>query len=768
MKSFVVPSVAILAAGCLLATSAMAAKGQPRYGITASEGRVKLQAGALVREIDLTGGRISTVSIRVDGVEILSGPAREFSVTFDRALPNQRPVGLKPGDSETIEQNATMSGKTDTLDVKGREGKADLQAVKWVDPVTVTGDRADELFGVSKPAVTHPKPGVTRLTIRARAKPGGALSGVSIGIIYEVYEGYPAIRKWIEVSNSGSNWLRISEMLIDDIGLAPEHANTTLLTPEERGACSSVMAFGAPDRSNGILAVSEVPSAPRMIDKKSGAMGYADANFEWVLGPSETFTSEPVFHFAYSGKVEKTISGVSTPMDRAIEGPYQRFLKQHVGVRANSGNLHVPLWCSWSNFLADVNDANMREQADIAAKAGFAALQIDAGWGHTLTKQSWAIGSTDPDTGKFPNFDATCRYITSKGLKLGLWVSCFRYPDSNDVKATHGQILPRIARDHSVAMSFASSWRDYYAKDMVRLHDSLGVSYVKQDLTAISQGDIAEGHDSRTKKESLLRGLRGLLEAQDTVARLAPDMCTELTHEIYWGTPGVPCDVAALKHACVFHIPPNDYSGCGNRGQRPNDKWTYDPDKLRSDLIAGCWNARQRFFAHRGLPLYGLEYYGAATLNFKGSLTPEVQDRQVCSWLMGAPSVFAGDLASLTQENIGRYRSRFDMLKRLQESYGIYVHFQYSGVPEPTETDWHWWGKLNEEGNGAVVVIRGSGGADTRAINIPWVVPNRKYRVTALLSGRPMGVHLGSRLKQGALELKLPVYGQEILELAPL
>jgi hypothetical protein len=198
-----------------------------------------------------------------------------------------------------------------------------------------------------------------------------------------------------------------------------------------------------------------------------------------------------------------------------------------------------------------------------------------------------------------------------------------------------------------------------------------------------------------------------------------------------------------------------------------SDEWEFDPQTLRTQLIGGCWNARQRFYAHRGLPLYGLEYYGAATVNFKGSLTPEVQDRQICSWLMGAPVVYAGDLASLTPENIERYRQRFDLLKRLQKTYDIYRHFQYSGVPEPTDTDWHWWGKLNEQGHGAVVVLRGSAGEDKRRVNIPWVDPESKYRVTALFAGRPLGDYTGSQLIKGTLEIDLPVYGQEILELAP-
>ena len=296
-------------------------------------------------------------------------------------------------------------------------------------------------------------------------------------------------------------------------------------------------------------------------------------------------------------------------------------------------------------------------------------------------------------------------------------------------------------------------------------------THFKQDFTNIKFGDLAAGHYSRTRKESLLRGLRGLLESQALVRRLAPDVANEVTHEIYWGTPGVPCDLAILKCAALYHIPPNDYSGAGHWKQRSGasaewDKFT--PADLRAQLIKGCMNARERLYAHRGLPLEGIEYYAAATVNWQGSLTPEVQDRQVCSWLMGAPLLYSGDLASLTEDHITRYRNRFDTIKRLERTYGIYRYFQYSGVPAPTDNNWHWWGKLNGQGCGAVVVLRGSGGADSCSVNIPWVDPAARYTVTALFDGQKLGVFTGTDLRAGKLSLVLPPLGQEILELSSL
>lgn len=57
-------------------------------------------------------------------------------------------------------------------------------------------------------------------------------------------------------------------------------------------------------------------------------------------------------------------------------------------------------------------------------------------------------------------------------------------------------------------------------------------------------------------------------------------------------------------------------------------------------------------------------------------------------------------------------------------------------------------------------------GAERRAINIPWVKPDRQYAVTELFSERRLGVFSGRQLQRAGVELSLPAYGQEILELA--
>jgi hypothetical protein len=725
----------------------------PAWRIVPAGETVTLTAGLLSRTLDFTGGNASTTGMKIDGRDSLAGPAREFSVTITCAEPNRRPRGLSEASAPPIRTTAHFAPNADAI----RLGPDHDSGVRWRDPVRVEASTWSAGFEVTDRRVTQPTAATQRLTVQARARKETAWEGLELNLCYEIYPGYPVIRKWVELVQRGPRWLKLEQLTIDDLELAPSCRQRTLLTPDERGAGSSVVAFGHPDGEYGVVAVSEVPSALRRIHE-TGAMGYADQWFEWVLGPGETFVSEPVFYYAWQGARTPTNSAISTPLDRALEGPYLDFLRQHVGVAADARIIAAPQWCSWTHFKENLSDGLMRELAAIAARCGFALMLLDAGW------QVGALG-TDPDPIKFPDFAATCQALRAQGLEIGLWVSCYRRDGAADLQAMPAaRNLPLITRDGGFGMSFASPWRTFYAEDLAEVSRRYGVRYFKQDFTNLKFGDVAEGHESRTRKESLLRALRGLLAAQDRLRELRPEVTAEITHEIYWGTPGVPCDVAALKHVGAYHIPPNDYAGAGPTTGRVRPDRPVDVAKLQEQLRAGAWHARQRLYAHRGLPLYPLEYYAAHAVNLGGSLTPALQDRQICSWLMGVPAVFAGDLASLTPENVTHYRRRFDLVKRLERDFGIYRRFQFSGVPAPTDEDWHWWGKLNAEGGGAVVVLRGNGGADERAVNIPWVQGDRTYQVHAQLRDKPLGKFTGRQLQAGALRLALPALGQEILE----
>jgi hypothetical protein len=227
--------------------------------------------------------------------------------------------------------------------------------------------------------------------------------------------------------NQGSSWLKIDRLRLEDWKLAPSVSTSTDLTPAQGGAASSLIARGLADGTRGIILGSEIPSALRLM-VADGSMGYADDRFEWVLGPGERFVSERVFVYAYSGAVRQTISAESSPLDRAVEGSFQRFLQHVIGLISSPDRVQAPQYSTWTTFGANIDDALIRQLADLASAAGFKLFELEQGW------QKEDLG-TEPDTVRFPDFLATTSYIRSKGLRLGLWVSSYRSPNAKDFVA---------------------------------------------------------------------------------------------------------------------------------------------------------------------------------------------------------------------------------------------------------------------------------------------------------------------------------------------
>ncbi|WP_423126716.1 hypothetical protein [Gaoshiqia sp. Z1-71] len=737
-----------------------------KWTILADGNQVIIQAGMLERSLRLTNSSVVTEMLSVNGNPVIAENQAEFSVTFSKASPDAEPQGIGYSDQAGVEQEDAVKNQTDALNV-AKEDNVNGQTVNWVDPVLVTGKQAGNLFDSVSYSILSPKNDTKRLVVSLVSSGKTGWEGISAEINYEIYEGFPAIRKWIRFSNQGQHWIKIDRLIIDEVEIGENYSSKTLLTPGSENIDPAIVAFSDSSASCGLILSSEAPSRLRLLSGQ-GALGYHPGFFEWVLGPGESFVSEPVLMYAFSGESYPTVSSVSTALDRCVEGDFKSFLNEKI-LQSTGKKSIAPLFCTWTNYAAEINDSNMRIAADIAAKIGFTCFQLDAGWSDAGPGGGWAVSTIRPVPEKFPDLNGLSSYIRSKNMKTGLWYSVFINELQADKNGNEPPLfsLPLIRRAGGLGLSLCyQKALEKYIDEIVYLHQTYQADYFKQDLSNLCYGDRACGHESRTLKESYLRGLRGLLATQDEIHRRAPGVWLQLSHEIYWETPGPEADIAVLKHADSYHSAPNEYWGAGNRKQLVDGSWKYNVDSLQQKLKQGAFRSRDLMYRHRALPLDRIEVFGAVTTNFSGSLTPEIQDRQICSWLMGAPLSFSGDLTSLSNENMERYRSRFALLENLQQKYAVYSRFQFSGVPAPTDEGWHWWGKLNEEGCGAVVVLRGSAGENSQKINIPWVKARQKYKLTALLSGKHLGNFTGQQLQNGELQLSLSRWGQEIIELA--
>ncbi len=98
-------------------------------------------------------------------------------------------------------------------------------------------------------------------------------------------------------------------------------------------------------------------------------------------------------------------------------------------------------WNSWNTFGKDINEALVREMADVIVDKGLK----DAGYEYVVIDDCWSESERDPvtrrivpDRNKFPSgMKALADYIHSKGLKFGIYScagvrTCADYPGSLD------------------------------------------------------------------------------------------------------------------------------------------------------------------------------------------------------------------------------------------------------------------------------------------------------------------------------------------------
>jgi hypothetical protein len=710
------------------------------------EQRLEYTPDALVSSLHMSPGRPEIKPV-------------EFSFRLSKASPNERPEGIVRGETG-VSQKDVMQGQTDALHIEQKMPNRHQQ-VEWIDAVEVSSDNYGTMFDFVA-ATVCPCDGETALVLKWRSKADTEYAGLELDVTYVACEGYPAVRKRIGLKNSSASWIRIDSLEMMRFA-ADAYPSIIHLTPAAQGLDPSIIAFCDTSVSRGWILASEIPSMLRVFSD-DGVIAYRPDFWEQLLGPGESFETEPVILYAFSGESFPTPSAMSTALDRCVEKEFRQFLKKRILRPVDESQEIAPLFCTWTNYNSNIHDGNMYEAVDIASEIGFKCFQLDAGWSDAGPSGGWASSSIYPDTAKFCDLHGLSEYIRSKNMRLGLWYSVFRNTATYGTRQSALFSLPKVERAGGLGLSFAcEESREQYVSDIVYLNKIYAATYFKQDLSNICFGDMAEGHESRTLKESYLRGLRGLFRTQDSIHAAASGVFLQMSHEIYWLTPGPAADIAALQHADSYHISPNEYFGAGDRFTQVSPSWNMDMDSLNCKLMEGCFRARKLWYAHRALPLERIEVFGAAVTNYQRSLTLDIQDRQICSWLMGAPLSFSGDLSALTRENIGRYRDRFAKLRHLQRKYGIYSCFQYSGVPAPTDEDWHWWGKLNDGGYGVVVVLRGRGGENCQRINIPWVQPDRKYTVAYLFSEGKVSTFTGKELQDGNITLALPPCGQEII-----
>jgi len=581
------------------------------------------------------------------------------------------------------------------------------------------------------------------LTVRLRHKE----LPLEVSVVYCVYDGHPALRKHLELRNTGTAALHFSHLNIEALGisLGPED-ETTLLTqygtvPRETfytGRSEDAGLLVANGRTgSGIAVLSEVPGYM----KRTEIGGWDDPD-HLRIGVMYDTDLMP-FERAVAGGRQFTTACASLVAFRNGDGfndPHWLLPSYTAQVLERRVDAQGPPWIynTWEPFNREVNQRLVLELVDAAGDMGMDIFTIDDGWQQEYGEN--AVNLAAFPGGLQPVMDA----VEAKGMRLGLWIPLAAVGTSSAVYREHPewaaldeQGKPKItgtAAGIKAVMCMASAYREAAAARVIDAIDRFHLAYVKLDLTTVfnaygeAPGCWAKGHLHGNWAESLNLIYEGISYVTGRVYEKHPGVLLDLTFEL-WGQKHI-IDAGLLAAGdldWMSNVPDGD------------------PDS------AGPLQARQ------------LLYQRAASMPVESMLignlhADEAAIKERFATAIGSAPVLLGDLRKLNAADRQWYREKISWFKELRRSTSISESFFPLGSwRQTTSTAWDGFARMARSGNGVLALFRNKSGE-----NIALVKPRGNYRLRSVITGKEIGVFSHTDWVRG---IPIPFPGVEPVEI---
>jgi alpha-galactosidase len=591
----------------------------------------------------------------------------------------------------------------------------------------------------------NPPGNLLTVKLRARGLP------LDVTVFYAVYAGHPVIRKWISLTNRGTESMVITHLIFEAVNIRPGKPDGLQVSafygvqPREIFFTGRVEDSAIVERNSrtgeGFIVMNEAPGYTKRTE--TGGWGGTlqvmyDTDlfpFERALAPGETFESarSSILFFA-DGK--------------GFSDPHWSMPTYTSEVLFKKGPRYQPPWVfnTWEPFQRGINDSITRSLIDDAGRMGMDIFTIDDGW-------QAAYGSNEINKQAFPRgLDSIQADVESKGMRLGLWVPLAAISVNTEAYKQHPEWVCRdqngrpkftgTMAGQSAVMCMASPYRDVAAQRINDLISRYHLRYVKIDLTTVfnaygeAPGCYASGHYHRDWAQSLEGIYEGIAYVTAAIYRQHPDVLLDLTFEL-WGQ----------KHVIDYGL-----LAAGDLD------WLSNVDDYTPES-AGPRQARTLLY-HRALAIPT----EAMLIGNLHANTPPIEDRLATA--MGSAPLFLGDLRKLTDQELGWYSGKIGWFKKLRQRVPINQGFFPLGDwMQPGIVTWDGFARLSRGGEGLISIFRNESGLQSVNLRIP-VYPEGTYDVRSEMTGQIAGTFSGDQLRSG-IDLKLsPNYRAEVFQVS--
>jgi alpha-galactosidase len=634
----------------------------------------------------------------------------------------ERKVTFHPASGLVTERLADLTTHTDFI-LPGKPGKTSVPEFSFAcDGQTLSG--ASSAFRLLK-AEQSTLPDGRSLTVRLRS----TVLPLEVSVIYRVYNGHPAIRKWLVLRNTGSAALRLSHMNIEAINLSVGRSDETLLNtqygaiPRETfytGRSEDAGLLVANGRTgNGFAILSEVPGYMKRTEIDAwndpgrvhvGVLYDTDMMpFERSLPPGGEFATAAVSLLTFRNGHEFSDPHWVLPSYTA------KVLERRVGA---SGAPWI--YNTWEPFRRSINRDITLKLIDIAGFMGMDIFTIDDGW-----QQEYGENTVDPSS--FPGgLEPIREAVEAKSMRLGLWIPLaavgqkttdyVRHPDWAALDQSGNAKLTSTMGGSKVVMCMASPFQEAAAQRINDAIERFHLAYVKLDLTTIfnaygeAPGCWAKGHYHGSWAESLNMIYEGISHVTRSVYEKHPDVLIDLTFEL-WGQKHV-IDAGLLAAGDL--------------------DWISNVDDSTPDS-AGPLQARTLLYQRAiSMPVESM---------LIGNLHADIPTPlEVFATAIGSAPLLLGDLRNLSAADQQWYQDHIRWFKKLRRSTNIDESFFPLGSwRQPTSAEWDGFARLSRTGSGVVVIFRNKSNASAVNIQLP-LMPAGTFKVQSVVTNSDLGV----------------------------
>lgn len=581
--------------------------------------------------------------------------------------------------------------------------------------------------------------------------------GVDVRLEYWIFDGFPAIRKRLQLINRTGRPLRLENLDVESLHLVPVdvymtniYANygTNITRIPYVGNCydPAVLVYNEIHKE-GIILGNEAPGVLKRTScyEKDFNIGIGmnrsgeDYPFRTVLDPGETFVSPGTF----------IIFSARDKWQDCLEIDLGDYVRKYLGVKLfQRESFPQSFYCTWIPFMTDISAPLVKDIADNLSGTGTDVLIIDDGWYDRL-------GDYNSNPEKFPDgIRDVCRHIRSKGLIPGLWFSVATISRDSRIFRAHPEwamtdsggnpVNLHDFDDSKVTMSLCSPWYDYIREKIRNYVRTCGLGYVKLDFAMAASAyrtDVAASGDytPRSCHEDRESSYWSLYQAAsrlfDELKAEFPELVVDCTFEL-WGKYHL-VDYALLQHADVDWL--TNYEFPAPEGPVSIRQINYE----RSRVIP------------------------VQTMMVGNQLIDSNMWKFTFQSLASGVRLVCGDPRNLSDEQKSWYRTMSEWLERMEDDYK-YSRFAYRSdiFGRPSMSGWDGCYRFNPERQGGVLFFYRNGSPDDVGIfPLLMVEEDAVYRLTCP-DGSEFGTFTGDELLTSGIRIHIgEKFGARLLEI---